>query len=30
MKLSGRGHLEQTAPCELSADFDETFTRAGD
>jgi tRNA A-37 threonylcarbamoyl transferase component Bud32 len=30
MKLSGHGHLEQTAPCEVSADFDETITRAGD
>jgi serine/threonine-protein kinase len=29
-RLTGHGHVEQTAPCELSADFDETMTRAGD
>ncbi len=28
--LTGRGHLEQSAPCELSVDFDETLTRTGD
>jgi serine/threonine-protein kinase len=30
MRLTGHGHVEQTAPCELNADFDETITRAGD
>jgi serine/threonine-protein kinase len=30
MKLTGHGHLEQTAPCEVNADFDEILTRAGD
>ncbi len=29
-KLTGRGHQEQSAPCPLDADFDETFTRTGD
>ncbi|OBG28057.1 serine/threonine-protein kinase [Mycobacterium sp. E3198] len=29
-KLTGRGHQEQSAPCPLNADFDETFTRTGD
>lgn len=29
-KLTGRAHQEQSAPCELSTDFDETFTRTGD
>ncbi|OBI51454.1 serine/threonine-protein kinase [Mycobacterium sp. E787] len=29
-KLTGRGHQEQTAPCPLNADFDQTFTRTGD
>ncbi len=29
-KLAGRGHQEQTAPCPLNADFDQTFTRTGD
>jgi Protein kinase domain len=29
-KLTGRAHQEQTAPCELNTDFDETFTRTGD
>ena len=28
--LTGHGHHEQTAPCVLNADFDETFTRVGD
>jgi hypothetical protein len=30
MKLTGRGHLEQTAPCELNTDYDQTITRVGD
>ncbi len=30
MRLTGRGHAEQTAPCELNTDFDEIFTRTGD
>jgi serine/threonine-protein kinase len=30
MRLTGHGHVEQTAPCELNSDFDETWTRAGD
>ena len=30
MKLTGRGHQEQTPPCEINTDFDETFTRTGD
>jgi hypothetical protein len=30
MRLTGHGHLEQTAPCEVKADFDQTMTRAGD
>lgn len=29
-KVAGRGHLHRTAPCEIDADFDETFTRTGD
>ncbi|SPM27110.1 serine/threonine-protein kinase [Mycobacterium terramassiliense] len=29
-KLTGRGHQEQSPPCPLNADFDETFTRTGD
>ena len=29
-KLTGRAHQEQTAPCALNTDFDETFTRTGD
>jgi serine/threonine-protein kinase len=28
--LTGHGHHEQSAPCALSLDFDETFTRTGD
>ncbi len=28
--LTGRGHHDQSAPCALSLDFDETFTRTGD
>ena len=28
--LTGRGHHDQSAPCALSADFDETLTRTGD
>jgi hypothetical protein len=30
VKLTGRAHQEQTAPCALNTDFDETFTRTGD
>jgi serine/threonine protein kinase, bacterial len=30
MKLTGHGHQEQTAPCEVNTDFDQTMTRAGD
>ena len=29
-RLTGRGHQEQTAPCEVNTDFDETITRTGD
>ena len=29
-KLTGRAHQEQSAPCEVNTDFDETFTRTGD
>ncbi len=28
--LTGHGHHDQSAPCALSLDFDETFTRTGD
>ena len=28
--LTGRGHHDQSAPCALSVDFDETLTRTGD
>ena len=30
MKVTGHGHLEQTAPCQVNTDFDQTMTRAGD
>jgi tRNA A-37 threonylcarbamoyl transferase component Bud32 len=30
MRLTGHGHLEQTAPCEVTTDFDQTMTRSGD
>jgi serine/threonine-protein kinase len=30
MKLTGRGHQEQTPPCAINTDFDETFTRTSD
>jgi tRNA A-37 threonylcarbamoyl transferase component Bud32 len=30
VKLSGRAHQEQTEPCAVNTDFDETFTRTGD
>ncbi len=29
-QLTGHGHHDQSAPCALSVDFDETFTRTGD
>jgi serine/threonine protein kinase len=29
-KLTGRGHQEQTPPCPVNTDFDETYTRTGD
>jgi serine/threonine-protein kinase len=29
-RLTGHGHQQQTAPCEMNADFEETITRAGD
>jgi serine/threonine-protein kinase len=28
--LTGHGRHEQSAPCGLTVDFDETFTRTGD
>jgi hypothetical protein len=28
--LNGHGHWQQTGPCAVSTDFDETFTRTGD
>ena len=28
--LTGNGHQQQTEPCAVSVDFDETFTRTGD
>jgi hypothetical protein len=28
--LAGNGHQQQTEPCAVSVDFDETFTRTGD
>ncbi|OBG30493.1 serine/threonine-protein kinase [Mycobacterium sp. 852002-51057_SCH5723018] len=30
LQLVGRGHQEQTEPCAMNADFDETITRTGD
>jgi tRNA A-37 threonylcarbamoyl transferase component Bud32 len=29
-RLTGHGHQQQSAPCEMNADFEETITRAGD
>jgi hypothetical protein len=29
-RLAGHGHHEQSAPCAVTGDFDETFTRTGD
>ncbi len=29
-QLTGHGHQEQSAPCEMNADFQETMTRVGD
>ena len=29
-QLTGHGHKEQSAPCEMNADFQETMTRVGD
>jgi serine/threonine-protein kinase len=29
-KLTGRTHQEQTPPCALNTDIDETYTRTGD
>ena len=29
-RLTGRGHQQQTPPCEMNADFEETVARAGD
>jgi serine/threonine-protein kinase len=28
--LTGHGHWEQSEPCAVSVEFDETFTRTGD
>jgi serine/threonine protein kinase len=28
--LTGNGHQQQSEPCAVSVDFDETFTRTGD
>src|SRR5262249_18973419 len=28
-KLTGHAHQQQTAPCEINTEFDETFTRIG-
>jgi tRNA A-37 threonylcarbamoyl transferase component Bud32 len=30
VRLTGRGHQEQTPPCAVNTDFDETYTRTGD
>jgi serine/threonine-protein kinase len=30
IQLTGHGHQEQTAPCPINTDFNETFTRTGD
>jgi serine/threonine-protein kinase len=30
VQLTGHGHQEQTEPCAMNADFDETITRTGD
>jgi tRNA A-37 threonylcarbamoyl transferase component Bud32 len=30
VQLTGRGHQEQTPPCAVNTDFDETYTRTGD
>jgi serine/threonine-protein kinase len=29
-RLIGRGHHQQTGPCAMDVDFDQTFTRTGD